>query len=114
MSQDDQTDHTINPNKQQQQQQMEIELSPEEASGTYSNLAMITHSQSEFILDFISVMPGVPKAKVVKRMILTPDHAKRLAKALNDNIKRFEDEHGSIDEQDKFDMPFYRGPMPEA
>ena len=57
---------------------LEIELPNEEASGTYSNLVMITHSASEFILDFISVMPGLPKAKVVKRLVLTPDHAKRM------------------------------------
>lgn len=64
------------------QGQMEIELPETEATGTYSNLVMITHSASEFILDFIAVMPGIPKAKVVKRMVLTPDHAKRLANAL--------------------------------
>lgn len=98
-----------------QQQQMEIELQEGEATGTYSNLVMITHSASEFILDFLSVMPGVPKAKVVKRIVLTPDHAKRLAKALNDNLQRFEREHGDIEEQDDFDIPFnYRGPTPEA
>ena len=95
--------------------QMEIELPEQEASGTYSNLVMITHSASEFILDFIAVMPGVPKAKVVKRMVLTPDHAKRLANALNENVKRFEDEHGNISGNDQFDVPFnYRGPTPEA
>lgn len=100
---------------QQNQNQMEIELPEDESTGTYSNLVMITHSASEFILDFIAVMPGVPKAKVVKRMVLTPDHAKRLAKALNDNVSRFEEEHGSIDANEKFDIPFnYRGPTPEA
>ncbi|MEQ9308719.1 MAG: DUF3467 domain-containing protein [Balneolaceae bacterium] len=99
---------TGNPGK------MEIELPETEANGTYSNLVMITHSPSEFILDFIAVMPGVPKAKVAKRMILTPDHAKRLATALNDNVKRFEDEHGSINTREKVDIPMYRGPQPEA
>jgi hypothetical protein len=95
--------------------QMEIELTKEEAVGTYSNLVMITHSPSEFILDFIAVMPGLPKAKVVKRLILTPDHAKRLANALNDNISRFENQHGTIKTDGKVDMPFnYRGPTPEA
>ncbi|MDZ7714713.1 MAG: DUF3467 domain-containing protein [Balneolaceae bacterium] len=98
-----------------EQGQMEIELPEQEASGTYSNLVMITHSASEFILDFIAVMPGVPKAKVVKRMVLTPDHAKRLANALNENVKRFEDEHGNISGNEQFDVPFnYRGPTPEA
>lgn len=102
-------------NKNFEQGQMEIELPEQEATGTYSNLVMITHSASEFILDFIAVMPGVPKAKVVKRMVLTPDHAKRLANALNENIKRFEDEHGNISGNEQFDVPFnYRGPTPEA
>lgn len=97
------------------QGQIEIELPEEEASGTYSNLVMISHSASEFILDFISVMPGVPKAKVVKRMVLTPDHAKRLVNALSENIKRFEDENGAILNDDQIDVPFnYRGPTPEA
>lgn len=100
--------NTMNPG------QMEIELKEEEAIGTYSNLVMITHSPSEFILDFIAVMPGVPKAKVVKRMILTPDHAKRLAGALTDNIKKYEEEHGTISSKEKIDIPMYRGPLPEA
>ncbi|MEO1023054.1 MAG: DUF3467 domain-containing protein [Bacteroidota bacterium] len=96
------------------QGQLEIELTAEEANGTYSNLVMITHSPSEFILDFIAVMPGVPKAKVVKRMVLTPDHAKRLANALGDNVKRFEEEHGPINTRDRMDIPMYRGPQAEA
>ena len=97
------------------QGQMEIELPEEEASGTYSNLVMISHSGSEFILDFISVMPGRPKAKVEKRMVLTPDHAKRLVNALSENIERFEKENGPIDDNDQIDVPFnYRGPTPEA
>ncbi|HET6528884.1 MAG TPA: DUF3467 domain-containing protein [Balneolaceae bacterium] len=102
-------------NKKIQQGQMEIELPEEEANGTYSNLVMISHSPSEFILDFISVMPGVPKAKVVKRMVLTPDHAKRLAGALSENISRFEQENGPISVNEHVDVPFnYRGPTPEA
>ncbi len=101
--------------KQIQQGQVEIELPDEEAQGTYSNLVMIAHSPSEFILDFISVMPGAPKAKVVKRMVLTPDHAKRLANALNDNVQKYEKEHGKISGNEQYDMPFnYRGPKPEA
>ncbi len=101
--------------KQFQQGQMEIELPEEEASGTYSNLVMITHSPSEFIFDFISVMPGRGKAKVVKRMVMTPDHAKRLANALSENVKRYEEENGSITTNDRFEVPFnYRGPTPEA
>jgi hypothetical protein len=106
MEQNKQT--TANPGK------MEIELPESEAQGTYSNLVMITHSPSEFILDFIAVMPGVPKAKVAKRMVLTPDHAKRLAKALNDNVKRYEEENGPIKTGSKVEVPMYRGPQPEA
>ena len=103
-----QNNPTENPGK------MEIELPEQEANGTYSNLVMITHSPSEFILDFIAVMPGVPKAKVAKRMILTPDHAKRLAMALTDNIKKYEDENGTINIREKVEIPMYRGPQPEA
>lgn len=95
--------------------QIEIKLPEDEANGTYANLVMITHSASEFILDFIAVMPGVPKAEVVKRMVLTPDHAKRLANALTENVDRFEEEHGKISGKERFDIPFnYRGPTPEA
>jgi hypothetical protein len=95
--------------------QLEIELTKEESTGTYSNLVMITHSPSEFILDFIAVMPGLPKAKVVKRLVLTPDHAKRLSSALMDNINRYEAQHGTIKTSGQADMPFnYRGPLPEA
>ena len=94
---------------------IEIELKEDEATGTYSNLVMITHSPSEFVFDFISMMPAVPKAKVVKRLVLTPDHAKRLLNALQDNIRKYEAEHGQITSKEKFDMPFnYRGPKPEA
>lgn len=98
-----------------QQGQIQIELPEDEATGTYSNLVMISHSASEFILDFISVMPGAPKAKVVKRMVLTPDHAKRLVNALSENIDRFEKENGPISDEEELDVPFnYRGPTPEA
>jgi hypothetical protein len=97
------------------QGQIQIELPEDEATGTYSNLVMISHSPSEFILDFISVMPGAPKAKVVKRMVLSPDHAKRLINALSENIKRYENENGPIADNDQIDVPFnYRGPTPEA
>ena len=67
-----------------------IELDEKTAEGVYSNLAIINHSVSEFVIDFISVMPGTPKNKVKSRIIITPQHAKKLAKALNDNINRFE------------------------
>lgn len=80
----------------QNQNQLNIELSEEIAEGTYSNLAIITHSNSEFVIDFIKLMPGVPKAKVKSRIVLTPQHAKRLMKALKDNISKFEQAHGAI------------------
>ena len=76
--------------------QLNIELSEEIAEGIYSNLAIITHSNSEFVIDFIKLMPGVPKAKVKSRIVLTPQHAKRLMKALKDNISKFESIHGTI------------------
>ena len=76
--------------------QLNIELSEEIAEGVYSNLAVITHSSSEFVLDFIRVMPGVPKAKVKSRIILTPEHARRLLNALSDNLDKFEAANGGI------------------
>lgn len=80
--------------------QLNIELSEEIADGIYSNLAIITHSNSEFVIDFIKVMPGMPKAKVKSRVVLTPQHAKRLMKALKDNISKFEQVHGNIKDTD--------------
>lgn len=77
--------------------QINIELSEEVAEGTYSNLAIITHSNSEFVVDFIRIMPGVPKAKVKSRIVLTPEHAKRLALALGDNIRKYEELNGTIE-----------------
>jgi len=72
--------------------EIQVELSEEMADGTYANLAIISHSSSEFILDFIRVVPGAPKAKVKSRIILTPDNAKRLLYALQDNINKFEEQ----------------------
>ena len=76
--------------KNDQKPKINIELDEKVAEGTYSNLAIINHSASEFVIDFVSVMPGSPKNKVKSRIIITPQHAKKLAKALNDNINRFE------------------------
>lgn len=78
------------------QAQISIELNEEIAQGTYSNLAVITHSASEFVIDFVRIMPGIPKAPVKSRIILTPEHAKRLVAALQDNISKFESVHGTI------------------
>lgn len=80
------------------QGQFNIELSEEVAEGVYSNLAIITHSPAEFVIDFIRIMPGVPKSKVKSRIILTPEHAKRFVAALNDNIAKYEAVHGPIRE----------------
>ena len=82
--------------KQPQQQQLQIELTPEVANGTYSNLAIINHSNQEFIIDFVAALPGIPKARVNCRQILTPENAKRLLFALQDNIVRYEKEFGTI------------------
>jgi len=83
---------------QRKEEGLNIELSEEMAEGKYSNLAVITHSPAEFILDFIRMMPGVPKAKVISRIVLTPQHAKRLQRALADNIQKYEAQHGKIQE----------------
>ncbi|KIO76664.1 hypothetical protein TH53_13365 [Pedobacter lusitanus] len=96
--------------------QINIELSEEVAEGIFSNLAIITHSNTEFVLDFIRVMPGVPKAKVKSRIILTPEHAKRLMIAMQDNIEKFESINGRIKTQEEpsgFPMNF-GGPTAQA
>ncbi len=80
------------------QQQLNIELNEEVAQGVYSNLAIITHSPAEFVVDFIRVMPGVPKAKVQSRIILTPQHAKRLLRAMQENVSKYESQHGKNSE----------------
>jgi hypothetical protein len=82
-----------------------IELSEEIAEGEYANLAMIAHSSSEFVIDFIRLMPGLPKAKVKARIVITPEHAKRLLAALGENIERFEQAFGAIKAQQ--DTPSY-------
>jgi hypothetical protein len=101
---------TNNNGNNPQENQINIELSEETAEGTYSNLAIITHSNQEFVIDFIKMMPGVPKAKVKSRIILTPQHAKRFMRALQENVKKFETQHGSIsDIEDANAMPFNFG-----
>ena len=97
--------------------QINIELSEEVAEGIYSNLAMITHSNAEFSVDFIKMMPGIPKAKVKSRIVLTPQHAKRLLRALQDNISKFEAVHGKIHESKQGEgMPpmTFGGPTAQA
>ena len=100
-----------------QQPQLNIELNEEVAQGVYSNLAVITHSPAEFVVDFIRVMPGVPKAKVQSRIILTPQHAKRLMRALMDNISKYESQHGKIAETMPAEQVFpmgFGGPQGQA
>jgi hypothetical protein len=96
--------------------QLNIELSEDIAEGTYVNLAMIAHSNSEFVIDFIRIMPGLPKAKVKSRIIITPEHAKRLLSALKDNIKKYEENYGAIKpEADDFNIPLnFGGTIGEA
>ena len=91
-----------------------IELDPETAHGIYSNLAIINHSGSEFVVDFVTIMPGAPKAKVRSRIVLTPQHAKRFLKALNDNVQRFEAAHGEIKDYEQPPIPLNFGPTAEA
>ncbi|MEG1573105.1 MAG: DUF3467 domain-containing protein [Bacteroidales bacterium] len=99
----------------QNEQQINIELSAEVAEGVYSNLAIITHSQAEFVIDFIRMMPGVPKANVKSRIILTPQHAKRLMAALKDNIVKYEAKFGQVKEPEHPDaMKFSLGGIPSA
>jgi predicted N-acyltransferase len=100
----------------QQPNQLNIELSEEMAEGIYSNLALIAHSNSEFVIDFIRLMPGVPKAKVKSRIVFTPEHAKRLLAALKENIQKYEENFGEIrqhDELPQFPLNF-GGPIGEA
>ncbi|EID75642.1 DUF3467 domain-containing protein [Imtechella halotolerans] len=96
------------------QGQINIELDEKTAEGIYSNLAIINHSVSEFVVDFISIMPGTPKAKVKSRIILTPQHAKRFLKALHDNVNRFEKAHGEIKDYEQPPIPLNFGPTGEA
>ncbi len=102
----------------EQNDPIEIELSEEMAEGTYANLAIISHSQSEFVIDFVRLMPNVPKAKVKSRVIITPDHALRLMNALQDNLAKYEENYGPINEgggPSGFQLPgHYNGPVGEA
>ena len=100
---------------QQAQNQLNIEISEETAEGQYANLAIITHSHAEFVLDFVNVMPGTPKSKVKSRIILTPQHAKRLMKALTENIQKFEAANGAIKDIEEIQIPMqFGGPTAQA
>lgn len=100
---------------QEQPNQLNIEISEEVAEGEYANLAIITHSHAEFVIDFVNVMPGTPKSKVKSRIILTPQHAKRFMKALTDNVSRFEQVNGKIQDLEEIQLPFnFGGPTAQA
>lgn len=101
-------------NEASKQGQINIELDEKIAEGIYSNLAIINHSVSEFVVDFVSIMPGTPKSKVKSRIILTPQHAKRLLKALGENVKRFETSHGEIKDYEQPPIPLNFGPTGQA
>lgn len=100
---------------QQQQQQLNIEITEEVAEGSYANLAIITHSHAEFVMDFVNVMPGTPKSKVKSRIIFTPMHAKRFMRALQENIERYEAANGSIKDLEQIEIPLtFGGPTAQA
>lgn len=97
------------------QNQLNIEITEEVAEGEYANLAIITHSHAEFVIDFVNVMPGTPKSKVKSRIIFTPQHAKRFMKALTENIQRFEAANGSIRDLEDIAIPMnFGGPTAQA
>jgi hypothetical protein len=106
----------MNNNEQNQNNnQLNIEISEEVAEGSYANLAIITHSHAEFVIDFVNVMPGTPKSKVKSRIIFTPQHAKRFMKALTDNIHRFEAVNGKIQDLEEVQLPLnFGGPTAQA
>lgn len=102
-------------NANQQPNQLNIEISEEVAEGVYANLAIITHSHAEFVIDFVNVMPGTPKSKVKSRIILTPQHAKRFMKALTENVTRFENLNGKIQDLEEVQIPMsFGGPTAQA
>ena len=101
--------------EQNQPNQLNIEISEEVAEGTYANLAIITHSHAEFVIDFVNVMPGTPKSKVKSRIILTPQHAKRFMKAMLDNIEKYEAANGPIKDLEEMQLPMnFGGPTAQA
>lgn len=98
----------------EKKQNIDIEINDQVAEGIYSNLAVINHSPTEFVVDFVQMMPGVPKARVKSRIILTPQHAKRLVHALSENVRRYESQFGEVKDQQSTAMPFNFGPPGEA
>lgn len=100
----------------EQQMQLQLNLRPEVASGIYSNLVLISHSHSDFVLDFAAALPGLPKPEVESRVIMTPEHVKRLLATLQENVYKYEQEFGEIDlagSHPRMISPFGKG-TPEA
>ena len=93
-------------------QQLQIQVSEKIADGEYANLAIITHSAAEFVLDFVRVMPGAPKANVQSRVIMTPSHTKALLRALEQNVAKYENEHGEINVPEQINIPGLDQKMP--
>jgi ribonuclease BN (tRNA processing enzyme) len=101
--------------EQQPTNQINIEINEEMAEGTYANLAIITHSHAEFVIDFVSVMPSTTKSKVKSRIVFTPMHAKRFMKAMVENIQRFEAANGIIQDMEQVEIPLnFGGPTAQA
>jgi hypothetical protein len=96
-------------NKDMKPQEIQIELGEKEAEGIYSNLAIISHSPAEFVIDFTRILPGVPKAKVHARIVMTPQHAMYLLKALGDNIHKYEANNGEIKTENNNNFPTFNG-----
>lgn len=101
-------------NQEMPNNQLNIEINEDIADGAYANLAIITHSNAEFVIDFVNVMPGVPKSRVKSRIIFTPMHAKKFMKALAENIERFEEANGSIQDLEQVEIPMNFGPIAQA
>ncbi len=102
-------------NTEQPQNQLNIEIDEAVAEGQYANLAIITHSHAEFVIDFVNVMPGTPKSKVKSRIIFTPQHAKRFMKAMTENVRNFETTNGTIKDLEEVQIPMnFGGPNAQA
>lgn len=99
----------INQQQGGKKKSLNIEVPEDISEGTYSNLAIISHSKAEFVIDFTRVLPGTPKAKVQSRIIMTPQHAKMFLRALNENIQKFESKNGEIKLDDKANMNNFPG-----
>lgn len=87
--------------QQKPMRRLDVEIKPEQAEGTYSNLVLVAHSASEFILDFARMLPGLPKAKVMSRVLMSPQHVELLRRTLEQNVKKYEEKYGKIEIKDQ-------------